>query len=99
VECENYAVLKRIVLSSDSISAALRGTIQREVEDESLVVLPLRAPELTTHAGVVWLRKRAVSPLAEKLIAIVRTLAAERAGEAGQASARPLHAEGDGSGH
>src|SRR5262249_27629388 len=46
VECENYAMLKRMVLASDCISAALASTIAGELRDGSLVTLPIKAPAL-----------------------------------------------------
>ena len=68
VECENYAMLKRIVLASDSISAALPSTIGDELRAGAVVALPLDAPVLRTTAGIVQRRNRTPSPLAESLI-------------------------------
>jgi DNA-binding transcriptional LysR family regulator len=75
VECESYAMLKRIVASSDCISAALRQTLTTELEDGSLAVLPVDAPELTTQAGIIQLPDRALSPLGAELIAYIEELA------------------------
>ena len=72
VECEYYPMLKRIVLTSDSISAALPSTIRSELDDGDLVALPLDAPSLTTLAGIVQLRDRTPSPLAETVSAAIR---------------------------
>jgi DNA-binding transcriptional LysR family regulator len=68
VECENYTMLKRMVLAGDCISAALRSTIADEIARDELVVLPVKAPKLRTNAGIVYLRDRSLSPLAEALI-------------------------------
>ncbi|WP_145058050.1 LysR family transcriptional regulator [Adhaeretor mobilis] len=75
LECENYAMLKRIVLSSDSISAALPTTIRYELEREQVVILPVDAPKLVTHAGVAYLRHRSPSPLVTKAIEVIMSLA------------------------
>lgn len=68
VECENYTILKRMVLASNCISAALGSTIAAEVALGKLVILPVKAPKLRTNAGIVYLRDRTLSPLAEALI-------------------------------
>ena len=53
VECANYAMLKRIVLVSDSIGAAQQSTIRGEPDKGAVVELPLKAPDLKTVAGIV----------------------------------------------
>ncbi len=68
VECESYSMLKRMVMASDCISAALQSTIRREVAEGSLVVLPIKTTGLKTKAGIVHLRGRTLSPLAEALL-------------------------------
>ena len=68
IECENYGMLKRMVLASDCVSAALRSTIEPELRSGELVVLPIEAPLLQTQAGIVHLRHRSLSPLAEAFI-------------------------------
>jgi DNA-binding transcriptional LysR family regulator len=75
IECESYAMLKRLVATSDCLSAALEQTIARELEYGSLVVLRVNAPEPTTHAGIVRPSDRSLSPLAAELVACVEVLA------------------------
>jgi DNA-binding transcriptional LysR family regulator len=77
VECENYTMLKRMVLAADCISAALQSTIADGLADGTLTVLPVKAPKLTTHAGIVHLRDRTLSPLAEAFIEEVLSAAGE----------------------
>jgi DNA-binding transcriptional LysR family regulator len=77
VECENYTMLKHMVLAGNCVSAALRSTIQAELSHGLLVVLPVKAPILRTHAGIVYLRERTLSPLAEALIEEVLKAASE----------------------
>lgn len=79
IECENYAMLKRMVLSSDCVSAALTSTIAPEVAAGTIVPLKVKAPPLTTQAGIVTLRGRTLSPLAEALIEDMMTLPADSA--------------------
>lgn len=68
VECESYSMLKRMVIASDCISAALQSTISNEVAQGNLVALPIKAPALKTKAGIVHLRGRTLSPLAEAFV-------------------------------
>lgn len=68
VECENYAMLKRMVLQSNCISAALHSTIAREIQDGTIVVLPIKAPTLKTAAGIVQLKGRMLSPIGEAFV-------------------------------
>ena len=75
IECESYAMLKRFVSSSDCISAALRQTLSRELDEGSLVILPVDAPQLTTQAGIIRMPDRTLSPLAQELIASIEQLA------------------------
>lgn len=75
IECESYAMLKEVVLSSNCISAALQQTLARELQDGSLVALPVDAPELTTNAGLIRLADRTPSPLAAELMADIEKLA------------------------
>jgi DNA-binding transcriptional LysR family regulator len=71
VECESYAMLKRIVLSTDCVSAALRQTLAAELEDGTLVALPVQASPIETHAGIVRMADRAPSLVAADLIASI----------------------------
>lgn len=77
VECENYTMLKRMVLAADCISAALKSTIAAELADGTLKLLPVKAPKLTTQAGIVHIRDRTLSPLAEAFIEEVVAAAGE----------------------
>ena len=78
VECESYSVLKRMVLASDCISAAMRPTIADELESGALVKLPIESPSIKTNAGIVRLRDRTISPLADAFAAEVLELAQKR---------------------
>lgn len=74
IECESYSILKRFVLRSNSVSAALESTIAQETSSGVLVRLKVKAPQLKTEAGIVTLRGRTLSPLAHALIADILRL-------------------------
>lgn len=71
IECESFAMLKRIVLESDCISCGLQGTLTKELQDGAMTLLPIDAPTLTTRAGIIHLRDHALSTLAQDLIAAI----------------------------
>jgi len=75
IECESYALLKRFVASSDCISAALRQTLSEEVSNSAFYVLPVDAPPLTTHAGIVRLAEPEPSKAAAELISCIQQCA------------------------
>jgi DNA-binding transcriptional LysR family regulator len=81
LQCESYALLKRVVLASNCISAALHASVADELRDGTLVALPIKAPELHTHAGIVHLSHRTLSPLAKAFVKGV--LEAAKAAEGG----------------
>jgi len=72
IQCENYSMLKRIVLSGNCVSAAISTTIHQELEEGRIAVLAVDAPTLTTHAGIVQLRDRSPSPLAAEVMRIIQ---------------------------
>ncbi|QEG33496.1 MULTISPECIES: LysR family transcriptional regulator [Bythopirellula] len=76
IRCENYSMLKRIVLDSNCVSAALAATIRPEVQSGLLTTLPVDAASLTTEAGIVQLSDRTPSPLANALVNKIVDLAA-----------------------
>lgn len=86
IECESFAMLKRIVESSDCLSAALQPTLADEIKAGSLVILQVDAPLLTTHAGVIRMKDRTLSPVAAELVARIEAAAksASNEGRAGR---------------
>jgi DNA-binding transcriptional LysR family regulator len=68
VECESYAMLKRIVSFTDCVSAALAPTIQDGLDTKSFVSLPVDGPGLTTRAAIVRLAGTSPLPAAAQLI-------------------------------
>ncbi|WP_161604261.1 LysR family transcriptional regulator [Roseiconus nitratireducens] len=78
VQCENYSMLKQMVMSGNCISVALAATIREELSRGDVVVLPVDAPTLRTNAGIVQRQTHRASPLANKVIAAIQDLAARR---------------------
>ena len=76
--CENYSMLKRIVMESNCISVALSATIISELNENRLTALKVDAAPLVTHAGIVQLRDRTVTPLADAFIGYVNELAKQQ---------------------
>ena len=74
IECESYSVLKRMVLASDCISAALHSTIADELSSGALVRLPIKSPSIKTNAGIVRIASRTLSPLADAFVTEVLEL-------------------------
>jgi DNA-binding transcriptional LysR family regulator len=77
IECESYSMLKRIVMSGNAISAALSDTVNEEVAEGRLVILPVDGPSLTTQAGIVRLRERSLSPIASELFRVIQSITDE----------------------
>lgn len=75
IECESYSMLKQLVLASDCISAALRGTINPQLQEGTVAILSVDAPGLRTEAGVIRPRGRTVSPLAAVLMKRIQEVA------------------------
>ena len=69
VECDDVEVLKDVTLASDSVLAAVHAAVEREVAARTLRALPVAGlPALFTEMGVVTLRGRTPSPMAELII-------------------------------
>jgi DNA-binding transcriptional LysR family regulator len=80
VECESYSLLKRLVMNSDCVSAALERTLSQELADRSICILPVDAPELTTRAGIICKPQRSLSRTGEELVKSIERLANAKTG-------------------
>lgn len=78
IECESFAMLKRIVLESNCISACLQATLSKELEEGVMTILSIDAPTLTTQAGIIHLRDHILSALAQDLIGAIEKTAHQR---------------------
>lgn len=78
IECESFAMLKRIVLESDCISCGLQSTLTKELQEGTISILTIDAPTLTTQAGIIHLRDTTLSGLALDLITAIEKIANQK---------------------
>jgi DNA-binding transcriptional LysR family regulator len=71
IECNGLAPLKRIIASSDAVSASILSCISRELEDGSFVLLGT-APWMHLHYGIVSLKGRPWTQAAGRFVEFVR---------------------------
>jgi DNA-binding transcriptional LysR family regulator len=70
LECDDVETLKRVALATDTVLAAPDASVATLVEQGGLVHLPLTGlPPLFAEMGVVTLRGRTPSPMAETIVA------------------------------
>ncbi len=78
LECDDVAVLRRVALSTDTVLAATQASMQDDVESGALLPLQIRGlPSLYSEMGVVSLRNRTPSPMAQNAIACFTRVARE----------------------
>ncbi|WP_316156755.1 LysR family transcriptional regulator [Cupriavidus sp. BIC8F] len=78
LECDDIAVLRRVALSTDTVLAATQVSMQADVESGALLPLKIRGlPALYSEMGVVSLRNRTPSPMAQNAIACMARVARE----------------------
>ncbi len=78
LECDDIAVLRRVALSTDTVLAATQASMQADVESGALLPLQIRGlPALYSEMGVVSLRNRTPSPMAQNAIACMARVARE----------------------
>lgn len=78
LECDDIAILRAVALSTDTVLAATQTSVQADLDAGTL--LPLRIeglPSLFSEMGVVSLRNRTPSPMAQHAIACIARVAAE----------------------
>jgi len=68
VECSSLSVLKTVVAGSDTVGLFPLTTVLREVAEGELTVLNRVEPWLFTNFGIVWPRRRILSPSAREFI-------------------------------
>lgn len=68
VECDDYALIKRLVRASDGVSFAPWTNIADEVMRGGLVKLDVTEPIFHTSSGIVTLKDRSLPPAARALI-------------------------------
>jgi len=69
LECDDVEILKKVALACDSVLAAPQAAVERELKAKTLRALPVAGlPPLFSEMGVVTLRGRTPSPMAELII-------------------------------
>lgn len=80
LECEDVAMLKRVALATDTVLASTRAAVHAEVLDGRFLPLALEGlPPLYSETGLVALRGRSHSPMAEYVLGRLTALAADMA--------------------
>jgi len=73
LECDDVEVLKAFALGCDVVLAAPHAAVEREVSDGTLLALSVAGlPPLSSSMGIVTLRGRTPSPMAEEIMARLR---------------------------
>lgn len=76
VECDEMALLRRLALDSDTVIAAPPAALTDELRSGALVELMVEdLPEVYSQMGLVTLRQRTPSPMAQRAMACVREVA------------------------
>lgn len=69
LECDDVPTLKRVALATDTVLAAPHGAVVSELAQQRLVQLsPPGFSELGSHMGIITLRGRTPSPMAEVIM-------------------------------
>ncbi len=79
LECSHYALLKSVVMSSDSLCAASRMVIEQELRADRLALVELEAPEIRHQAGIVWLKGNRLVGAAKEMIDVLKAMSEEGA--------------------
>jgi DNA-binding transcriptional LysR family regulator len=75
VECDNVEVLKRIARVTDTVIAATHASAASDVEAGTLVALNVTGrPQLYADVGIVVMRGRSLSPMADLIVRRLPTL-------------------------
>lgn len=78
LECDDFAALKTVALTTDTILAATVAAVRADVESGALVALLIKdLPVVYAEMGVVCLRDRTPSPMARRAIECIERVAAE----------------------
>lgn len=84
---DTFELIRRIVLESDAVAAAVPAQIAADLAGGRLVALPLELPGIHTNYGIIRLARRTASPAATAFVEALRQVEAEI--EAGQSGGRP----------
>ncbi len=83
VECDDVHLIKCITLGSDTVMVSTDGVVREELANGQLRVLELKGfPKVYAEIGIVALKGRSYSPMAEYATGFLARLAAEQEAEA-----------------
>lgn len=68
ITCDEFLVLRALALGGDVVVLLTPSVAQQDLDQERLVVLPVRAKLPSTRPGAIWLRGRSLSPAAEAFL-------------------------------
>jgi len=78
LECDNFAVIRAVTLSTDMVLGATDTSVRAELGSGELVALDVEGlPALKAGMGIVSLRNRTPSPMAVEAIRCIERVAAE----------------------
>lgn len=78
LECDDFAILRAVALSTDTVLAATHTSVQADLDAGTLLPLRIKGlPSLFSEMGVVSLRNRTPSPMAQNAIACIARAAGE----------------------
>lgn len=81
VEIDDFTTARTVVTQSNGIGAAVPLQIESELKSGDLVLLNYQNPWIAPVYGFVFLKNRAISPIAEKFMETVHKLEREAEGE------------------
>ena len=78
-ECDDVHLLKRVAMSGDTVLASTDAAVADEVDAGRLVMLQMRGvPPLYSDVGIVSLKGRSFSPMAEFAVTYLREIATDK---------------------
>jgi DNA-binding transcriptional LysR family regulator len=72
VQCDSVALMRLLVANSDVIGAFPLTLVERELRERTLVVLPFFDSRFCTSYGIVLLKARTLSPIAERFLQLLK---------------------------
>jgi DNA-binding transcriptional LysR family regulator len=71
---ETFSAAKSVVLTGNALSAGPRQLIAKELDESTLIALPLTLPWLRLNYGFIWPRGRSLSPACRAFMQLVREI-------------------------
>jgi DNA-binding transcriptional LysR family regulator len=78
LECDDVTLLRSVALSTDTVLGVSRAAVQADIDAGAMVPLCVEgAPHLFAEMGIVTLRHRSLSPMAQRAIDVITRVALE----------------------